>query len=447
MTIFIPQLKRIIGFFAQKSFLLKIEKIKKLPAFIIAALFLTGFLIPENIKLDIISPVTFFSGEVKKTPPRQNEIFGFAPYWVFGEKLKNIDFNVLTTFAYFGIEVNDNGNLNRDNQSYKVFKSNEASEIFNKAHQSGTKVVLTLTQMDNSTIEAFLDNNKAQEKAIAQAVWEVGRRGIDGINLDFEYLGNPGPNYRNKFSRFVKRFSEVFHSWLSDPYVTVSVYASSAKDPKLYDIGSLSKSTDGIFMMAYDFATSSSKEAMPTAPLYGHKEGVYWYDISTAVTDFLAEMPPEKLILGLPWYGYNYPVKSPQIKASVNNGYYVSKRVGRKFYRRFVSLPKPAQTHSIVSSFIKPDNTGLSDYKTGWDEFGQVGFRSYYQKNEGVYRMVFIEDEASLSLKYDFALDKNLMGVGVWALGFEDGDDLWKGLRDKFGVKIADGGEITSAIR
>ena len=61
--------------------------------------------------------------------------------------------------------------------------------------------------------------------------------------------------------------------------------------------------------------------------------------------------------------------------------------------------------------------------------------------------MVFIEDEKSLGLKYDFAKDKQLAGVGIWALGFDDGKkELWTLLEDKFGQKItADAlGEISS---
>lgn len=131
-----------------------------------------------------------------------HEVFGFAPYWTF-DKLDNVNFDVLTTFAYFSITVNPDGNLDRYDQGYATFQSDKATEVFRKAHSNGTRVVLTLTQMDNYAIEQILNDPNAQRNLIEQSVDLVYRRGIDGINIDFEYAGDPGQEYRDKFSRFV----------------------------------------------------------------------------------------------------------------------------------------------------------------------------------------------------------------------------------------------------
>jgi spore germination protein YaaH len=84
--------------------------------------------------------------------------------------------------------------------------------------------------------------------------------------------------------------------------------------------------------------------------------------------------------------------------------------------------------------------SGINDYKEGWDEDAQVGWRAYKLAESDTWRMVFVEDEKSLGIKYDFAKSRNLAGVGIWALGFDDGHtELWTLLSNKFGVKnIAD---------
>lgn len=359
------------------------------------------------------------------------EIFGFAPYWTIN-KLDNVDFGVLTTLAYFGYEINPDGSVMRD-RGYEVFHSDKATVIFQKAHKNGTRVVLTITQMDNINIEKFLDSEAAQNIAIDNAVQAVSDRGIDGINVDFEYSGKPESVYRDKFSAFVRKLSEKMHKEHEESHVTVSVYASSGKSEQLYDLKLLSESTDGIFMMAYDFATAGSDQVIPTAPLYGHKNGQYWYDVSTAVDDFLKIMPKEKLILGVPWYGYNYPVASPAVKASKDNGYYdyAYNRWGYR-YSYFVSRPSAhAQTYSVATNEIEP-------LQEGWDENGQVGWKAYKDES-GLWRMIFIEDTKSLGIKYDFAKHKGLGGVGMWALGFDDGKkELWVLLNEKFGTKLVD---------
>ncbi|MBI4036847.1 glycoside hydrolase family 18 protein [Candidatus Daviesbacteria bacterium] len=379
----------------------------------------------------------FQSGGAKKEPlispmattlKSNKEVFGFAPYWTLG-KLDNVDFNTLTTLAYFGVSVEGNGDLNKYDPGYQAFQSREATNLFRKAHQHGTRVVLTLTQMNNMPILDLMDNPASQTNLISQAISEVQGRGIDGINVDFEYQGDPGQDYRDKFSEFVRQLTNQMHQANPNSKVTVSVYAASVKDPKIYDVGKLAKVSDGIFMMAYDFANAGADQAMPTDPLYGHKEGKYWYDISSAVEDFLAQMPANKLILGLPWYGYNYPVYSPEVLAPTWYG------------------QSTAQTYKAAIDNISSDQPGLADYREGWDNLGQVGWKAYLPESTGVWRMIFLEDPKSLGLKYDFAMSKNLAGIGIWALGFDEGrGELWHVLRDKFGIKLADNSALVRTV-
>lgn len=376
---------------------------------------------PTGNLLAFISPIP----QVLELRARNSthEVFGFAPYWKFGS-LQNIDFSVLTTFAYFGIPVNSDGTLDTTDQGYSTFHSDQATQIFSKAHSSGTRVVLTVTQMDNSTIENFLDNPDAQKNLINQSISEVKDKRIDGINVDFEYQGDPGDDYRNKFTDFISNLDKNLHERVPGSKLTVSVYAASMKDPKIYDIKNLAKNSDGIFMMAYDFAVSGSDNAIPTSPLYGYKVGKYWYDVSTAVEDFLKVMPSDKLILGLPWYGYNYLVYTPEVKAETRP------------YWSWRGQPV-AQQYSVAKN-INQNSDGVSAYQTGWDNEGKVGYKAYYDQNNGTWRMIFLEDKKSLGIKYDFAKSKNLGGVGIWALGFDEGtNDMWGVLKNKFGENLA----------
>lgn len=384
-----------------------------------------------ELSRDLISPI----GGLK--PIEQNkgnhEIFGFAPYWTF-DKLDNIDFNLLTTFAYFGVPVDASGNLDKNDYGYAVFQSKKATKLFTKAHSSGTRVVLTITQMDGWSILNLMDNEDAKNNAINQVVSEVQGRGIDGINVDFEYSGDPGQEYRDKFTKFVSVLTNEMHRRVPSSKVTVSVYAGSIKDPKIYDIKALSKVADGIFMMAYDFSVLGSDNAIPTAPLYGYKEGKYWYDVSTAVEDFLKQMPPQKLILGVPLYSYNYVVDAPEIKAETLP------------YYSWKGTPV-VQTYATVHDKVKPNMPGTTNYKTGWDNSGKVAWKAYFVPGVNAWRMVFYDDSKSLGIKFDFAKNKKLLGVGMWALGFEEGKkDFWKLLEEKFGVKLADNSVLKKVI-
>lgn len=386
--------------------------------------------VSTNLTVALLSPLAENSSHMALPQKNKYEVFGFAPHWTIN-KLDNVDFNVLTTLAYFGVGINTDGSMDQD-AGYEVFYSDKATELFQKAHNHGTRVVLTITQMDNEEIKLFLDSPDAQEKAVKETVEMVKERGIDGVNIDFEYMGDPGDSYRNKFTAFVEKLTHHMHEEVPNSHVSVSVYASAVKDIKLYDIAAISKATDGIFMMAYDFATTGSDHVIPTAPLNGYKEGKYWYDISTAVDDFLAHMPAKKLILGLPWYGYNYPVSEPSVKAPKDTGYYTYYYWRGRRYSRFIGREgAAAQTYTLA----KDNNPAEME---GWDEYGKVGWKAY-KDAAGLWRMIFIDDKRSLAIKYDFAKEKNLGGVGMWALGFDNGKtELWTLLNSKFGVKLVD---------
>lgn len=372
-----------------------------------------------------------------------SEVFGFAPHWTL-HKLENVDFDVLTTLAYFDAKLLADGSINKDDDSYRKFHSDEATALFDKAHNSGTRVVLTVTQMNPNDVESFLNNTEAQDHAVSEIVQEVADRGIDGVNIDIEYFGGAGADFQPKFTGFVRRMTEEMHKKVPGSKVTVSLYASAVMSPRIYDVAEIANASDGIFMMAYDFAVTDSDQAMPTAPLYGAKDGEYWYDISTAVDDFLGKMPAEKLILGLPWYGYEYPVYNPGVKAETQKGYYKTvsvktKKGFKKIKRYFAAPPSRARTSALTAD--------VSVESSGWDEKGQVGWVAYKEGNS--WRMIFQEDAKSLGIKYDFAKEKKLGGIGMWALGFEDDSgSLWRVIEEKFGNKRqADAGIGRQVVR
>jgi spore germination protein len=392
----------------------------------------------------LLSPLSHrYKGNVMAINKSGYEVFGFAPYWNIN-KLDQVDFGVLTTFAYFGVPVKADGSLNKNDVGYTTFKGKKARELFDRANAKNSKVVLTITLMNNSSIERVLDSEDAQNKVIKETIAEVKEERLQGVNIDFEYSGNPGATYQDKFSKFVATFTEEVHKEIPDSQLSVSVYASAAMGNQLYDISSIGRSADLVFMMAYDFAVAGSDNAIPTAPLYGHSEGKYWYDIDTAVGQFLGKMDGKKLVLGTAWYGYNHAVSAPEVKAATQKGYYITKTVKNKKGKKvavksYVAAPKGfAQTYQIADK-IDANMEGITDYQEGWDDAGKVGWKAY--KKNGTWRMVFAEDTRSLAIKYDYAKERNLGGVGAWALGFEGGkQEMWDLLREKFGAKLADRG-------
>ncbi|MCR4324658.1 MAG: glycosyl hydrolase family 18 protein [Candidatus Curtissbacteria bacterium] len=351
----------------------------------------------------------FISPIVERESPY--EVFGFAPFWTLS-KMDNIDWDVLTTFAYFSLPLNADGTIDKNSHEWSVFEGDKLSSLFQKAKNHQVKRVVTLTQMDASTIEVFLENPEAWNKLAYESVDVIKSRDLDGVNIDIEYI--PSNNHlKDQFSQFVQIYSGILNKNLDDPYITVSVLASSARFNRIYDVGKLAEATDGVFMMAYDFYYPGSETIGPSAPLYGYNggKGPFWYDVSTAVDDFLKVASADKIIMGVPYYGWTYPAAAEAAPKSDRN-------LGLK---AFATTLEKAQNNKLLST------TPIG----GWDSQAQVAWRGYWDDNG--WHVVYMEDEKSLSIKYDFAKEKKLAGVGMWALGFDaDSDNMWSVLAGKF---------------
>ncbi len=371
---------------------------------VVGVFFLGLFLTSRPAIQRLISPIP------NHTKVAQKEVFGFAPYWTLS-KLDNIDWNTLTTFAYFSLPVGADGTIDKTSYEWTNFQGKKLSDLFAKAQDHKVKRVVTLTQMNKADVETFLDNPAAWDKIAQESADILNGKHLDGVNIDFEYVPS-NDKLKGQFTNFVDSYSKQLRAKTQDPYITVSVLASSVRFNKIYDIGKLSKITDGIFMMAYDFYYPGSESAGPSAPLYGYNggKGPYWYDVSTAVDDFLKVADSSKIIMGVPYYGWNYPTSSPTPNAE---------KVGLRA--------------AAVTNAKADDNKLLSVTPVGgWDEAAQVSWRSYWE--DGQWHVVYMEDEKSLSLKYQFARSRNLGGVGIWALGFDSNiSNFWPVLSANFG--------------
>jgi len=384
----------------------KLPHIKWLLAFLILVF---GIFFLGLFKVKAFPLLNYFFPPTEASVPKK-EVFGFAPHWTLN-KLSNVDWSLLTTFAYFSLPVSADGTIEKTSYEWTVFEGEKLGRLFEKAKENNVKRVFTLTQMEPEVIREFLGNEEYWKNSTDETIAILNERDLDGVNIDFEFM--PTDDYlRERFSSFVAYFSQRLKiEARRNPYITVSVIASSVKDNKIYDVGFLAKHTDGIFMMAYDFYYPGSEKIGPSAPLYGYNggKGPFWYDVSTAVDDFLRVAPADKIIMGVPYYGWNYPSVDPKPKGE-----------------RTAGVSSFATTQEKVNNNQLLMTTPLG----GWDNDAKVSWRGYW--SDDGWHVVYMEDKKSLSLKYDFIQSKNLAGVGIWALGFDNGEnELWQTLREK----------------
>ncbi len=253
-------------------------------------------------------PIAYTSGT--------HEVFSFIPGWTT-TKLQRVDYANVHTLAYFDIPLNTNGTLNQEVDGYWQFQSDGAIQLFQSARSQGVNVVLTVSLADNDSIKTLLNDTQAQQTAINETITAIQNAGINGANITFEFKGDEGSIYRNKFTAFVEQFAREVHQRIANGHVSVSVNSESAKEA-FYDMQTLSKSVDRIFLMAYTFPVPELQNSTHSAPVYGYGKDAYWKIVSDAINTLLPYVPANKLVLETAWYGngQKYPDVAPADKNS-----------------------------------------------------------------------------------------------------------------------------------
>ena len=343
-----------------------------------------------------------------RPPALGRQVYGYLPWWNLDSGTAGrLRYDLVTTVALFGIKIHADGSLDRTSPGYVGYLGPAAAAVTNAAHASGVRVVPTFQLFDTGTlrdVRAFLASPAAQTRFIRHAVALVTARRADGASLDFE----PVPDdLGGAFARFVARFRAGLRAHDRSSSLVVAMAAGAA--PTL--IEALVPSVDGLFVMAYDYRRAQSGSAGSVAPLDGPGQTV-----RRTIERYLRHAPASKVILGLAYYGYDWPVTASAANAPVRTD---TKVAGSAFGLSFASINAWLADHQKV--IVKHEVAS-----------GAAWF-SYRDADRSTYRQVWFEDDRSIAAKEDYAILAGLGGVGIWALDNDRGSDrLWDLLRTKF---------------
>jgi spore germination protein YaaH len=320
-------------------------------------------------------------------------VYGWHPYWS-GSAYVNYDWNLLSHFSFFSYEVDAaTGNA----ISTHGFTTSAA---VNAAIASGnTKVTLCVTLF--SSHATFLGNATARQTLITNLINLIQSKNAHGVNIDFEGLP---VSQKTAFANFMVDLSNQFHTAIPGSDVSTVLYAVDWNN--VFDFTIMANAVDKFIVMGYDYYWSGSTTAGPNDPLY-HFSTTYNYNISKSITYYInAGCPRNKLIMGLPYYGREWPTSS-------------------------TSIPSGA-TASGVARFYNDVKTNANGYYSAGNRQQEVdSYSDVFVFNNGGTRQCFITLEDNFYKRLDHINNTGIGGMGIWALGYDDGyNQLWDGLNN-----------------
>ncbi len=334
-----------------------------------------------------------------------HKVYGWHPYWAGSTAYTFYDYSALSHIAYFSLEVDT------ATGGYTTLRGWDTTPIIGYAHSRGVKVTLTVTNFGSARNTAILTDTVKQWNLINTVISQLQSRNGDGVNFDFESV--PATQKANMVS-FCRRAVRGIKAVLPAAEISLATPAVNWSDG--WDLGALAGICDYIIMMGYNYYWSGSTTAGPVAPVSGETYNV----VKSINDDYLADgVPPGKLLLGVPWYGYDWPV---------------------------ISSTRKAATTGTGTSRIY--NTALGLVASGTRIFDDVTGVPWISYQTTEWRQMWYDDSASLQIKSNIAKDMNLAGIGIWALSYEAGrPELWKGLKTAFLAGYTSAGEDPPADR
>lgn len=152
--------------------------------------------------------------------------------------------------------------------------------------------------------------------------------------------------------------------------------------------------------MAYDYKTAKSTRAGPVSPLYTSDDND---SIDKSFRSLLGRVPSEKIILAVPFYGYEWQT------------------INTHFGSPTIENTGALATYKRVKQLL--DNR--DDIQLQWYPISKTPWLTYMQS--GAIKQIYFENEESLSAKLAFIKKQNLGGIAIWSLGYEgDCPHLWE---------------------
>ena len=250
------------------------------------------------------------------------------------------------------------------------------------ARANNTLPILTLTpfgpdgMFSNYLISALVNDPEVQQNLIDNLLQTMEEKNYGGSDIDFEYILAED---RIAFAEFVTRVRMAANAAGYPVSVALAPKTSDDQPGLLYggkDYRLLGEAANHVLLMTYEWGYTYGPP-MAVAPIHKVREVVEYA---------LTRIPAEKINLGIPNYGYDWPLP----------------------YEKGVTAARTISNTEAVEIAIA-NNAVI--------EFDQVSMSPHFTyEKDGIMHEVWFEDVRSLNEKFALIREYRLRGAGYWQI-------------------------------
>lgn len=259
--------------------------------------------------------------------------------------------------------------------------SSLASDSYvDKAHKEGVQVWALCSDFgENMKIGTVLGSTSKRQRLAKNLIAEAIRYSLDGINIDFEYVKRESGE---DFVQFIRELGIMCRN--NGLVLSIDNYPPVGDLSDYYNRAEQAAVADYVITMSYDEHYSGGEEAGPVSSISY---------VTNSIEEVQKEVPPEQMIIGLPFYSGLWKIKA---KSDKNE-----------------ELKRTSLTMKGAKEVVKESGKDAE-----WDEETGTSYVEYTK--DGVVNKLWIEDTKSLELKMKAVSEADLGGVSFWKLGLEE---------------------------
>lgn len=349
---------------------------------------------------DTSAPAGIIKNSVQSIGLKQHKVIGFLPYWLIDKADKDYS-RYVTDETYFGLTLNADGSLQQYVKPGETEPGWYTLSSGKFVPSSTMEKTLLVFSSDVGDINQLISDPASHAATLVSQVAPIMEKyGFTNLNIDIENQQPATPSAQQNFTNFVCRVKEG----IQKP-ITIDMSPTDLIQTRLINLAQINSCIDSVVLMTYDYHYAGSMVTGPVAPVGG--AGSYSeFDTETGIQKALEIVSADKVILGIPLYGYQWETVTDNPRAAVipGSGVVVSSR----------SVDQLLSNCASCSSKI--------------ESAAQESYVIYKDQATGTYYQLFYPDAAATQAKIDIANKYQLAGIAFWALGY-DGSTILEPVR------------------
>lgn len=254
--------------------------------------------------------------------------------------------------------------------------------IINAAISANAAPLLVLTNLQEGAgfssdiIAGFLGNEAVWDDLINSLIELMRRKGYFGLNIDFEYIPR---QYREAYNQFLRRVKSRLSPLSFKLFTCLAPKISDTQVGTLYeahDYAVHGEIADRVIIMTYEWGY-----------ILGPPMAVSPYDQIRRVLDYsVSRIPPDKLLMSMPGYGYDWTLPYTRGTRAVN-----------------LSIEQASDLANRVGAEIQFDVDSMTPFFEYTDQNGRM-------------HIVWFDDAKSAEAKLRLIYEYGLAGVSYWTI-------------------------------